>query len=277
MSQQVQVVGAGAVAQLLCRDLVASGVHVGIHLPKRTRTNQQQDQLGTGLMALPWMQGVAADQAAPAELRLFAGTPEQFWAYQASEHHRAASSPVLLLTSWWDTCSSLQGQVHGPVLPVYPRVTVESWQGRLAVVGSLQLELPSDCSPLAVNQTVVGAALDACGLAWELRPMQHRFRALFARTSFAYWYLVACLEPAERGRQPADRSAIEAEWSQIQPLLESEPDLKLPLEMLEVAMALMRQGDPERSDPAWILEVLLKHKRAKLDYFLQRRQRLFPC
>jgi hypothetical protein len=59
--------------------------------------------------------------------------------------------------------------------------------------------------------------------------------------------------------------------------LESEPDLKLPLEMLEVAMALMRQGDPERSDPAWILEVLLKHKRAKLDYFLQRRQRLFPC
>lgn len=277
MSRYVQVVGAGAVAQLLCRELVAGGAQVGIHVPQRARSNQQQAQLTAELMAWPWMQGVVADSVAPAELRLFAGTPEQFWDYQSSQHHRAASSALLLLTSWWGTLADLQTQLQGPVLPVYPRVTVESWQGRLAVVGSLQLELPSDGNPPVVDLQAVAAVLDACGLAWERRPMQHRFKALFARTSFAYWYLTACLEPAEQGGQPADRPAIEAQWQTIQPLLDNEPDLRLPLEMLELAIALMRKGDPERSDPAWILEVLLNHKRAKLDYFLQRQQRLFPC
>lgn len=264
-------------AQLLCRELVAGGANVTLHVPERGRSQQQQAQLTAELLALPWMQGAVVDPSAPAELRLFAGTPEQFWEYQASQHHRRANAPLLLLTSWWDSLAALQPQLQGPVLPVYPRVTVESWQGRLAVLGSLQLELPNDGSQAEVNLTAVGELLDTFDLAWQARPMQHRFKALFARTSFAYWYLAACLEPAEQGSPAADRSIIEAHWHRIQPLLDNEPDLRLPLPMLELAMAVMRQGDPESSDPAWILEVLLHHKRAKLNYFLQRQQWLFRC
>jgi hypothetical protein len=89
--------------------------------------------------------------------------------------------------------------------------------------------------------------------------------------------LVDYLEPSQRGDTPPDRLRMEAEWQRLQPLLDHEPDLKLPLEMLEFAIALMRQGQPQSSDPAWILEVLLHHKRGKIDYFLQRQHRLFQC
>jgi hypothetical protein len=271
----VEVVGAGAVAQLLCRELLAAKAQVMLHVPQGARSDQQHHQLTAELKALPWMQGLMANLAGSPSLRLFAGTPEQFWSYQTSHHHQIAGSPVLLLTSWWDTLSALRRQLQGPVLPCYPRVTVESWQGRLAVVGRLQLEIPNDFDCPMADWTAVGEALDACGLAWELRPMQHRFKAHFARTCFAYWYLVANLEAAERGENPVDRQGIEAEWQRLQPLLDHEPDLKLPLEMLEFAIALMRQGQPQSSDPAWILEILLHHKRAKIDYFLQRQHQLF--
>ncbi len=279
----VEVVGGGAVAQLLCRDLQAAGGSVRLHVPQRGRNAQQQRQRLGDLAALPWLQGVALswkpDQAAtgdgePEILRVFAGTPEQWFDYQNSSDHQSACSPVLLLTSWWDSLSALQQQLRGPVVPVYPRITVESWQGRLAVLGHLKLEIPSEPVAADLDQTRLRECLHQLGLDWEQRPMQGRFKALFARTSFAYWYLVTCLLPRRRGEPCADKEAIAAQWQRTELLVSGEADLQVPLEMLEMVLSMMLNGDPECSDAAWILKVLVEHKRAKIDYFLERQGRL---
>jgi hypothetical protein len=275
----VEVVGGGAVAQLLCRDLQAAGGSVRLHVPQRGLNAHQQRQRLAGLAALPWLQGVALSgkpgqdsegDVEPETLRIFAGTPEQWFDYQNSSGHQSACSPVMLLTSWWDSLSALQQQLRGPVVPVYPRITVESWQGRLAVLGQLKLEIPSDSLAVDLDQTSLRGCLNQLGLDWEERPMQARFKALFARTSFAYWYLVTCLEPRRRGEPGADKETITAQWQRTELLVSGEADLQVPLGMLEMVLSMMRNGDPECSDAAWILNVLVEHKRAKIDYFLER-------
>jgi hypothetical protein len=177
---------------------------------------------------------------------------------------------VLLLTSWWQTLDSLQEQLQGTVLPVYPRIAVESWQGRLAVLGKLHLELPTEAVAPGLDRTTLQRRLDQLGLNWQERPMQTRFKALFARTTFAYWYLLTALEPKRRGEPGVARETILAQWQRLEPLVAGEADLQLSLEMLELSLAVMRNGDPVRNDAAWILQVLLEQKRRKMDYFLER-------
>jgi hypothetical protein len=270
----VEVVGAGAVAQLLCRDLLQRGCSVQLSVPQRNRTGQQQQAWLAELAALPWLQGVRMDATTDqAPLRLFAGTVEQWLEYQDSPRHQSTDSPVLLLTSWWQSLNSLQKQLRGKVLPVYPCITVESWQGRLAALGKLQLELPCDSEPGGMDRASVHQQLDQLGITWLQRDMEGRFKALFARTTFAYWYLLFSLEPRRHGKAGIDRAKITSQWRQVEALMEKEIDLQIPLTSLEFAMAYMRNGDPVKSDAAWILQVLLEHKRKKMDYFLKRQDR----
>lgn len=278
---QVMVVGGGAVAQLICRDLVANGSSAQLTVPARGHSEQWHRHQVAKLATLPWLEGVQIRDepaettlinAGPEALRIFAGTVEQWLDYQNSPAHRSADEPVLLLTSWWKTLSNLQEQLKGSVLPVYPRTTVESWMGRLAVVGGLQLELPSEALPPGLDRVVLQRRLDQLGLSWVERPMQGRFRALFARTRFAYWYVLDCLEPRRGGATGQSRETIIQQWRQIEHLLEGEADLAISLEMLELGLALLRNGDPDRNNASWILHVLLNHKRRKMEYFLQRQE-----
>lgn len=273
----VEVIGAGALAQLLCRDLLAAKAQVMLYVPQGKLSDQQQHRLNAELRAQPWMKGVMEILGGHPDVRLFAGTPEQFWAYQSSHHNQTARSPMLLLTSWCESHSALRAQLDQSVYPCYPRVTVESWQGRLAVLGHLVIEIPNDIETCFQDWSKVRSVLDACGVAWELHPMEYRFKAHFARTCFAYWYLVNHLEATERGDEPVSRRDIKAEWETLQPILALEPDLELSLEMMELGLSLIRLGEPKTSDAAWILNVLLNHKRGKVEYFLQRRQRLYLC
>jgi hypothetical protein len=277
-----EVVGAGAVAQLVCRDLRDKGCAVHLMVPQGGRTKQEQRERIAELKARAWLEGIrvssaAADttsrHAAPRGLRLFAGTVEQWFDAQDSSNQPSEEAPVLLLTSWWKPLSHLQKRLRRGVVPVYPRTTVESWDGRLAVLGGLQLELPSEEIP-GLDRGWLRHQLEHLGLSWVERPMQARFQALFARTRFAYWYILECLDPRRRGEPGASPETTLERWQQVEPLLAPETDLQIPLEMLELALSVMRNGDPTLSDAAWILKVLVEHKRPKIDYFLQRQGEL---
>lgn len=275
----VEVIGGGAVAQLVCRELLARDVSVRLYPPQGRRSNHQHHQLLTELNELPWLEGITlraeASSSAPVSteqvcLRIFAGTVEHWFDYQNSFEHQQARSPVLLLTSWWNSLTNLQNQLVGPVLPVFPQVVVESWHGRLAVLGQLRLELPAERLNSGLMSSTLHDQLNQFGLRWTERVMEHRFRALFSRTSFAYWYLVSSLVPKRLGLSGVNSESILCHWHHVQSLLKTEPDLQLALPILKITLEQMLNGDPDINDAAWILKILLTQKRRKIDYFLER-------
>lgn len=266
----IDLIGSGAVAQYLCRELTAKGNSVRLHVPQYRRNDDQQQALLADLSSLPWMQVLTPRHDQPSTIRLFAGTPEQFFSYQHTKHHQESSIPLLLLTSWWMDLKQLEAQLCGPVIPAYPRITVESWKGRLASFGALRIELPNDLLASSVSGDDVSSALTWLGLDYDLMPMQKRFKSRFMQTSFAYWYALSRLKPTTSRGQTIDHSEVQRLWDSLFIHWESQPDLQVPLSTLEIGIQLMYRSDPALSDPAWILHVLLHHKPAKLHYFLSR-------
>lgn len=270
MTDCVEIIGAGALAQFFCRELTARHIPCRLHVPQGSLSNQAHHALLDDLALLPWMKLIAPEPGELPALRIFAGTPESFFSYQSTRHHQQATSPLLLLTSWWHDLSLLSVQLSGPVIPAYPRITVESWQGRLASSGVLRVELPLE--QLRDSPTVddVASFLERLGFQTDMRHMEHRFKARFFQTSFAYWYSLGHLSLGDHLDSSLASIAPDRLWDSLRIYWESEPDLQLSFPALELGIKFLYQADPSHNDACWILQVLLNHKIGKLHYFLLR-------
>jgi hypothetical protein len=153
------------------------------------------------------------------------------------------------------------------VLPVYPIMVCEEWNAHLAAFGSSVLEADSVCSP-SPDWSPIIRCLKELGFDLSIRDMTRRFRSRFAMTSFSYSYIRSSSLYCYDGR--VEDFNVKTALAEMRQLLFFESDLLVGLDQLPTSLDRLWLGRYLCGEPGWILEVLMRYKIAKTDYFIRR-------
>jgi hypothetical protein len=202
------------------------------------------------------------------DIWLLVATPEKCKIFiQEKRQFIRSMFPIVVLTSWHDSYHSILEFIDCNILPVYPVMACESWQGQLVAHGTSWLEL-DDQYLNHTNSKDVTHILQLLGFTLKYMPMKNRFRARFATTSFAYSYIRSKAFPSTSFHM----SGFDTQLALVQlgKLLSTELDLLSMLQDYPRQLSDLWTNREITGNIGWILRILMQYKLGKTDYFIHR-------
>lgn len=199
---------------------------------------------------------------------LFVGTVERFQEFAETRGWNLFRGvDIILLSSWHGSLKELHERIPSNVLPAYPVIACEEWDGQLVACGSSLLEIDGS---QASNEKwkIVLANLKMVGFRLNLLDMSTRFRARFSTTSFAYSYIRSL--PGHEGDSVKLKFSLERGIQQLKTILGDHPDLLGDIEGFPRSLERLWTYRDTLGAVGWIVNILMNKKLGKTNYFIDR-------
>ena len=176
--------------------------------------------------------------------------------------------PILYLTSLPHRLSDIAHLLPSNVLPAYPAFATEYWKDRIETIGNLMFEVPKEYESTSQFKNVINQ-LNLLSIPLTIEQMEYRFRTRFLLTSITYWLYSRSRDLNINHIEGNTINEFNTRWPSFYRIISCDKDLAMKksclLSLVESTLLDINSTDVS----AWIMNILYKYKRYKLNYFIK--------
>ena len=174
---------------------------------------------------------------------------------------------IFHMTSSQNRLDRLLELLHVNVIPCYPNIATEFKRQTLRIVGNYIVDIPAECLSESTVEVIESFNLLSSSVSLNTREMRGLFRARFLMTSYTYADLLSLLSPFAPHRHHVKR--LDELWGEHEKSITAFEEYKqVDRGMIRTYSQYISKLDPNLSDIAWIVRVLVFDKSYKMERFI---------